>query len=145
EYARPAYAQHAVAPVPVVFLHFLDRRHLGPSRLPVLPQMARWQAFFRLHLPGPDLVLELVLRRGFDDAAHFRDPDCRPRWWAASASFNTQLQACSLRLDLGQHPALGAFPAERDACNPLSINPRLPDFELKNRLPGLDTKKPPIS
>jgi hypothetical protein len=44
------------------------------------------------------------------------------RWWAASAPFNKQLQACSLRRGPSQHSRLGRFPAERNACNPLSIN-----------------------
>src|SRR5262249_10498115 len=43
-----------------------------------------------------------------------------PHVAAASASFNTQLQACTLRRKrLGTSPTL---PAERDACNPLPIN-----------------------
>jgi hypothetical protein len=62
-----------------------------------------------------DAVADTARPRGHDGAG-------RPRRGAAtSASFNTQLQACSLRRDTSQRPSL-IPPAERDACNPLCIN-----------------------
>jgi hypothetical protein len=68
---------------------------------------------------GPDYFQPLFSAHASDDKSIVgRRP---PREGAASASFNTQLQACSLRRVLSQGTST-ALPAERDACNPLRIN-----------------------